>query len=81
MITKRRLNRNERIECACCGTPRHGDVSESVYEVNGAVYCDEACARDRGATGEVVVPEAPRVLPVLVSWVDGVKLSDSVLVF
>lgn len=81
MITKRRLSRNERIECACCGTPRWGDVSESVYEADGSAYCDETCARDRGATGDVVVPEAPLVLPVLVSWVDEVKLSTPVRVY
>lgn len=81
MITKRRLSRNERSECACCGTPRYGDVSESVYEADGTAYCDEACAMDRGATGDVVISEAPPVLPVLVSWVDGARLSRSVLVF
>lgn len=81
MITKRRLSRTERIECACCGTPRYGDVGESAYEADGAAYCDETCARDRGATGEVVAPAAPPVLLVLVSCVDGARLSRAVLVF
>lgn len=81
MITMRRLSGNDRIECACCGTPRWGDVGDRVYEADGATYCDETCARDRGATGEVVVPDAPPVLPVLVSWVDGARLSRAVLVF
>lgn len=82
MIAMRRLSGNERIECACCGTPRWGDVGDRVYAADGATYCDETCARNHSGDSEVAQQPADVGMPSAVSWEDGcVRIPFAVLVF
>ena len=73
MMAKRRLLGHEHALCGCCGNTRWGDVAETVFEADGATYCDEVCARDRGAVGPVVIEEERPVLPHTVSWENEIR--------